>query len=328
MRTEPREWPAKQSRQRSHAQRRAQAEQRHVAETRRGRGQCGQHERGQRATARKPVNRADDEGATSERPCADVHMRRHPRVAVHCKGVAMRVGGFALPNRLHHGTRAERDQHGRDEQFEDVCHTGREFGTKHDKDRTDDHEPCGVPQTPAGAEQCRLETVAFAADQRGHRREMIGLESVAHAEQRSEARAGKEFENWHNAERGPSYVNILLIAIGGAVGSVCRYLLSSAVLRGLGTLFPAGTFVVNVVGCLVFGAITGAAQARITLSPEARALLLAGLLGGFTTFSSYMNESVVLVREGHFLWAAMNLGGQVVVGFVAFSIAYAMASFR
>ena len=123
-------------------------------------------------------------------------------------------------------------------------------------------------------------------------------------------------------------MNILLIAIGGAVGSVCRYLLSSAVLRALGTLFPAGTFVVNVVGCLAFGAITGAAQARITLSPEARALLLAGLLGGFTTFSSYMNESVVLVREGHFLWAAMNLGGQVVVGFIAFSIAYAMASFR
>ena len=81
-------------------------------------------------------------------------------------------------------------------------------------------------------------------------------------------------------------------------------------------------------GSAVFGAITGAAQARITLSPEVRALLLAGLLGGFTTFSSYMNESVVLVRDGQFLWAAINLGGQVVVGFVAFSIAYAMASFR
>jgi CrcB protein len=121
-------------------------------------------------------------------------------------------------------------------------------------------------------------------------------------------------------------VNILLIAIGGAIGSVCRYLLSSAVLRALGTLFPAGTFVVNVVGCLVFGAIVGAAQERITLTPETRALLLAGVLGGFTTFSSYMNESFLLVREGQFVWAGLNLVGQVVVGFAAFWLSFSIAS--
>lgn len=123
-------------------------------------------------------------------------------------------------------------------------------------------------------------------------------------------------------------MNILLIAIGGAVGSVCRYLLSSAVLRTLGTLFPAGTFVVNVLGCLAFGAIAGAAQERVSLSPEMRALLLAGLLGGFTTFSSFMNESFVLAREGQFLWAGLNLGGQVVAGFIAFWIAFSIASLR
>ncbi|MGC4082815.1 MAG: fluoride efflux transporter CrcB [Vicinamibacterales bacterium] len=121
---------------------------------------------------------------------------------------------------------------------------------------------------------------------------------------------------------------ILLIAIGGAIGAVARYLLTGAVLRTLGTLFPAGTFVVNVVGCAVFGAITGLAQDRITLGPEMRAFLLAGILGGFTTFSSYMNESVVLVREGQFVWAGLNLGGQVVVGFVAFWMAFSIASWR
>jgi CrcB protein len=151
---------------------------------------------------------------------------------------------------------------------------------------------------------------------------------MAHAEQRSETGTGEKFENWHNAVRDQSYVNILLIAIGGAVGSVCRYLLSSAVLRMLGTLFPAGTFVVNVVGCLVFGAVAGLTQERISISPEVRALLLAGVLGGFTTFSSYMNESFVLVREGQFLWAGLNLGGQVVTGFVAFWIAFSIASLR
>ena len=123
-------------------------------------------------------------------------------------------------------------------------------------------------------------------------------------------------------------MNILLIAIGGAVGSVCRYLLSSAVLRALGTLFPAGTFVVNVVGCLVFGAIVGATQERVVISPETRALLLAGVLGGFTTFSSYMHESFVLVREGQFLWAGLNLAGQVVAGFAAYWVAFSIASLR
>jgi CrcB protein len=123
-------------------------------------------------------------------------------------------------------------------------------------------------------------------------------------------------------------VNILLIAIGGALGSVCRYLLSSAVLRALGTLFPAGTFVVNVIGCLLFGAIAGATQERLSLSPEMRALLMAGVLGGFTTFSSYMNESFVLVREGQFVWAGLNLAGQVVTGFLAFWIAFGLGSMR
>lgn len=123
-------------------------------------------------------------------------------------------------------------------------------------------------------------------------------------------------------------MNILLVAIGGAIGSVCRYLVTSAVLRAFGTLFPAGTFIVNAIGCLVFGAIVGAAQERLTLTPEARVLLLAGVLGGFTTFSSYMNESVVLVREGQFLWAGLNLGGQVVVGFVAFWAAFSVTSLR
>lgn len=123
-------------------------------------------------------------------------------------------------------------------------------------------------------------------------------------------------------------MNILLIAIGGAVGSVCRYLLTAAVLRAFGTLFPAGTFVVNAVGCLVFGVIVGATQERLTLSPEVRALLLAGVLGGFTTFSSYMNESFALMRAGQFAWAALNLGGQVVVGFVVFWLGFSAASLR
>lgn len=123
-------------------------------------------------------------------------------------------------------------------------------------------------------------------------------------------------------------MNLLLIAIGGAVGSVCRYLLSSAVLRASGTLFPLGTFAVNAVGCLVFGVVAGVTYERMTLSHNARALLLAGVLGGFTTFSSYMNESFVLLRTGHFAWAGLNLLGQVVVGLVLFWLGFSVASLR
>jgi CrcB protein len=109
-------------------------------------------------------------------------------------------------------------------------------------------------------------------------------------------------------------LNLLLVAIGGALGSVVRYMLSTAILRATGTLFPLGTFVVNAIGCLVFGAIAGAASQRVQVAPELRVFLLVGVLGGFTTFSSYAFESFSLVRDGQFLAASANIVGQVVSG--------------
>jgi CrcB protein len=119
-------------------------------------------------------------------------------------------------------------------------------------------------------------------------------------------------------------VNLLLIAIGGALGSVARYLLSTFVLRATGTLFPLGTFVVNVVGCLVFGAIAGAASQRVQIAPPLRLFLLTGILGGFTTFSTYAFESFTLVRDGQFLWASINIAGQVVAGLAGLWVGYSM----
>jgi len=121
-------------------------------------------------------------------------------------------------------------------------------------------------------------------------------------------------------------VTLLLVAAGGALGSVARYALSTFVLRATGSLFPVGTFVVNVVGCLVFGVIAGAAEQRIALAPEARAFLLIGVLGGFTTFSSYAFESVTLLRDGQFAAAAVNIVGQVVAGLFGLWIGYVAAN--
>lgn len=108
--------------------------------------------------------------------------------------------------------------------------------------------------------------------------------------------------------------NLLLVATGGAIGSVARALLSTAVLRVTGSLFPLGTFIVNLLGCVVFGVIAGAAEQRVPLTPASRAFLLVGILGGFTTFSSYAFESFALLRDGQFFPASVNIVGQVVAG--------------
>ena len=119
-------------------------------------------------------------------------------------------------------------------------------------------------------------------------------------------------------------LNLLLIAIGGALGSTARYLFSLLVQRASGTLFPIGTFAVNCVGCLVFGAIAGAAEQRVQIAPELRLFLLVGILGGFTTFSSYAFESFVLLRDGQFAAASVNIVGQVVAGLAGMWIGFAI----
>ena len=120
-------------------------------------------------------------------------------------------------------------------------------------------------------------------------------------------------------------LNLLLVAIGGAIGSAARYLLTAFVLRVSGSLFPFGTFAVNLLGCIVFGLIAGAADQRVPMTSAARAFVLAGVLGGFTTFSSYAFESFWLLRDGHVAAASLNVVGQVVLGIVGVAIGFAIA---
>ncbi len=117
----------------------------------------------------------------------------------------------------------------------------------------------------------------------------------------------------------------LLIALGGALGSVARYLLDGFVLRFASPYFPSGTFVVNLVGCLVFGAIIGLADERAVLTPAGRLFLLIGLLGGFTTFSTFTFETFQLVRGGEYARGALNAVGQVVLGYAAMWAGYVAA---
>lgn len=105
----------------------------------------------------------------------------------------------------------------------------------------------------------------------------------------------------------------LWVALGGALGSVARYGSARAVARLLDATFPWGTLFVNVTGSLLIGVLAGllSPDGRLTAPPDARAFVLIGVLGGFTTFSSFSLETLNLVREGEWLWAAANVLGSV-----------------
>jgi fluoride exporter len=121
-------------------------------------------------------------------------------------------------------------------------------------------------------------------------------------------------------------VQLILIALGGALGSLCRYGLSTTVQRFSSPFFPYGTFVVNVLGCLVFGIIIAAARQRFVLGPSERAFLLIGILGGFTTFSTFTYETFALLQDGEFVRALANAGGQLICGLVALWAGYVLVA--
>ena len=122
---------------------------------------------------------------------------------------------------------------------------------------------------------------------------------------------------------------VLLVALGGAIGSVARYKLSGFVLHHtVDWRFPAGTFTVNVLGCLAAGVLAGLAEKHDMLSPDARVLLFTGLLGGFTTFSAFGLETMHLLKRGDLAIAAANVVLSVLAGLAALWIGLAAVPAR
>lgn len=117
---------------------------------------------------------------------------------------------------------------------------------------------------------------------------------------------------------------LLWIALGGAIGSVGRYGLSWWVAQRFGPS-PLGIFVVNVTGAFLIGFILVATEDRFTLSLDARRFIAIGILGGFTTFSTLMYETMMLVEAGDYLRAIANSLGSIAVGLIAVAAGIALA---
>ena len=114
-------------------------------------------------------------------------------------------------------------------------------------------------------------------------------------------------------------MNYLWVGLGSALGGMARYGCSGLAARYIGATFPWGTLIVNVSGSVVIGflATLTLADGRLLISPDARAFLMIGVCGGFTTFSSLSLETLNLARDGEWLWASANVVLSVVLCLVA-----------
>jgi CrcB protein len=110
-------------------------------------------------------------------------------------------------------------------------------------------------------------------------------------------------------------IRVLIVGLGGFVGSILRYLLSGLSQSLFQTArFPIGTMIVNLSGCFVIGMLSQLAESQNAFTELTRTLILAGVLGGYTTFSTLTNESLNLFRAGDFALGLVNVGVQVIGG--------------
>ena len=109
----------------------------------------------------------------------------------------------------------------------------------------------------------------------------------------------------------------MIVGLGGFIGTVARFLISRYFQINFTTVFPWSTFVVNIVGCLLIGTIYGISEKSEVLSPEIRLFLTVGICGGFTTFSTFSNDSFMLMREQEWFRFALYTSLSIFIGLMA-----------
>jgi CrcB protein len=116
--------------------------------------------------------------------------------------------------------------------------------------------------------------------------------------------------------------NLLIIGTGGFLGSIARYLVSQLNLTISFHSIPVGTLTVNVAGSFLIGLLTGIAEKSMILTQEWRLFLMVGLCGGFTTFSAFANENLMLIHNGQGLAVLLYTGLSIFLGFLAVYLGY------
>ncbi len=118
---------------------------------------------------------------------------------------------------------------------------------------------------------------------------------------------------------------ILAIGSGGFIGAVSRYLLGGGVQTYFSSSsFPFGTAIVNILGCLLIGLLAGLFEVKQWINPELRLFVFVGILGGFTTFSTFINESFMLWERGDIILSILNVGVQVMLGLLFVWLGFAL----
>lgn len=120
--------------------------------------------------------------------------------------------------------------------------------------------------------------------------------------------------------------DILLVGLGGFAGSVARYLVSKLNVTWHVLAIPMGTLTVNVLGSLLIGFLVGISAKSNLISNELRLMLMVGFCGGFTTFSSFTNENLMLMQNGQFLTVILYTILSVILGFLAVYLGYILGS--
>jgi len=124
-------------------------------------------------------------------------------------------------------------------------------------------------------------------------------------------------------------ISSAVVGSGGFIGSLARFTVGGLVHRQLPlAIFPYGTLLVNLFGCLVIGVLAGFAESRQVFGPQFRQFALIGVLGGFTTFSSFGYETVAMLRDADYLRAGANVGISVVGGLALVWLGYQFAVAR